>query len=82
VLFQLRKNTGYCDGMWSLVSGHVEDGECATSGMIREAHEEIGITLSTAQIKVVHVCIGVRIDLTSTYCSNARLGWNHPEPRA
>lgn len=55
VLLHLRKNTGYCDGMWSLVAGHVEDGESATAGMIREAYEEIGITLCSSQLKVVHV---------------------------
>lgn len=55
ILFHLRKNTSYCDGMWSLVAGHVEDGESATAAMIREAREEIGIELSFSQIKVVHV---------------------------
>lgn len=55
VLFHLRKNTGYCDGMWSLIAGHVEDGESATAAMIREVREEIGIELSPSQIKVVHV---------------------------
>ncbi len=55
VLFQLRKNTGYCDGMWGFVAGHVEDGESATAGMIREVHEEIGIHLVSSEIKVVHV---------------------------
>lgn len=55
VLFQLRKNTGYCDGMWCLVAGHVEDGESATEALIREAKEEIGITLIPSQLKVVHV---------------------------
>ncbi len=55
LLLQLRKNTGYCDGMWSLVAGHVEDGESATAALIREAHEEIGIALSPSEIKVVHV---------------------------
>ena len=55
ILLQLRKNTGYCDGMWSLVAGHVEDGESATEGMIREAREEIGIDLCPAQIQVVHI---------------------------
>lgn len=55
ILLHLRKNTGYCDGMWSLVAGHVEDGEPATTAIIRETYEEIGITLSPEQINVVHV---------------------------
>ena len=55
ILFHLRKNTGYCDGMWCLVAGHVEDGEPATAGMIREAREEIGIKLLPSQLRVAHV---------------------------
>jgi 8-oxo-dGTP diphosphatase len=55
VLLGLRKNTGYNDGLWSLVAGHVEDGESATAAMIREAREEIGIELSPEQLKVVHI---------------------------
>ncbi len=53
ILLHLRKNTGYCDGMWGLVAGHVEDGESATEGMIREAREEIGIDIHLMQ--VVHI---------------------------
>ncbi len=41
--------------MWCLVAGHVENGESATEGMIREAREEIGIDLYPDQIQVVHV---------------------------
>ena len=55
ILLQLRKNTGYCDGMWSFVAGHVEDGESASSAMIREAREEIGLDLLPSQIEVVHI---------------------------
>lgn len=55
ILLHLRKNTGYCDGMWSLVAGHVENGEPATTAIIRETYKEIGITLSPEQINVVHV---------------------------
>jgi len=54
-LLLLRKNTGYCDGQYGLVSGHVEDGEPATVGMLREAKEEAGIELLPSQLKVVHV---------------------------
>ncbi len=55
VLLLLRKNTGYCDGMWSFVAGHVEDGESASAAIIREANEEIGIRLSPSQIHAAHV---------------------------
>lgn len=55
VLLQLRKNTGYADGQWSLVAGHVEDGESATDGMIRETLEEIGLKITSSQLTVVHV---------------------------
>lgn len=53
VLMGRRINTGYCDGMWSLVAGHVEDGEAASEGMSREAREEIGIEVGT--LKCIHI---------------------------
>ncbi|MBX7066773.1 MAG: NUDIX domain-containing protein [Parachlamydiales bacterium] len=53
VLLGLRQNTGYCDGLWSLVAGHVEDGEAASAGMVREAKEEIGIEVG--ELKCVHI---------------------------
>lgn len=40
ILLQLRINTGYCDGMWGCVAGHVEEGESASGAMIREARVE------------------------------------------
>lgn len=55
VLLLLRANTGYCDGCYGLVSGHVEDGESATDAVIREAFEEAGILLSASDLKVIHV---------------------------
>lgn len=46
ILLQLRQNTGYMDNMYDFAcSGHVERGESYTSALVREAKEEIGITL-------------------------------------
>jgi 8-oxo-dGTP diphosphatase len=55
VLLLLRQNTGYGDGCWGLVAGHVEDGESATEGMVREAFEEAGIAIKPRHLKAVHV---------------------------
>jgi 8-oxo-dGTP diphosphatase len=54
VLLHLRKNTGYCDGFYGLVSGHVEEGESAVAAMIREAEEEAGIQIAPHHLKMVH----------------------------
>lgn len=43
VLLQLRQNTGYRDGYWAAVAGHVERGETAYDAARREALEEIGV---------------------------------------
>ncbi len=55
VLLLKRKNTGYMDGWFSLPAGHIEDNEAMTKGTIREVGEEIGISLSTKDIQLVHV---------------------------
>jgi ADP-ribose pyrophosphatase YjhB (NUDIX family) len=54
ILFSLRQNTGYEDGLYSLVAGHVEELETATQAMIREAKEEIGISIAEEDLKMVH----------------------------
>lgn len=55
ILLARRCNTGYQDGKYSLVSGHVEGGEPVTAAMIREAREEAGILLTPQQLTFVHV---------------------------
>lgn len=55
VLLSLRQNTGYYDGSYGLVSGHVEDGESAISALIREAKEEAGIQILASQIKPIYI---------------------------
>jgi len=54
-LLSLRKNTGYEDGNYSLVAGHVDPGETFTDCVIREVREESGIELKRKDLKVAHV---------------------------
>ena len=54
-LFLRRFNTGYKDGEYGLVSGHVEEGENLKIAMIREAREEVGIILSPDDLQVIGV---------------------------
>jgi ADP-ribose pyrophosphatase YjhB (NUDIX family) len=55
VLLLLRQNTGYMDGMYDLPAGHIERGENATDGVIREAGEEVGVVVTRQDVQVAHV---------------------------
>ena len=48
VLLSKRKNTGWFDGYYSLIAGHLHPKESASTAIIREAKEEIGIFLLSA----------------------------------
>lgn len=54
ILLYLRENTGYADGFYSLVAGHIDGDEPASLAMVREAQEEIGITIDPKNLYVVH----------------------------
>lgn len=43
------------NGNYGLISGHLDGNETAQAGIIREAQEEIGITLQLEDLQVVHV---------------------------
>ena len=43
VLLQLRSGTGYMDGRWATLAGHVDPGESVHEAAVREATEEAGI---------------------------------------
>ena len=54
VLLTRRSNTGWEDGKYALVGGHIEDNETVFDTAVREAEEEVGITLNLKYLKVVH----------------------------
>src|SRR4051794_7791470 len=45
ILLSRRSGTGWMDGMYSLISGHLDGGESIVEAMIREAREEATIIL-------------------------------------
>lgn len=52
VLLQRRQNTGFMDGYWAAsAAGHVEPGEACTDTVVREAREEIGISVSAGDLE-------------------------------
>lgn len=55
ILLMRRINTGYGDGLYSLVAGHLEEGETVSQAIIRETFEEVGITLHPQNANIVHV---------------------------
>jgi 8-oxo-dGTP pyrophosphatase MutT (NUDIX family) len=54
VLVQLRGRTGYLDGHWAAAAaGHVEAGESVYAAAVREAREELGVTVALADLRPV-----------------------------
>lgn len=53
VLVSLRQGTGWKDGWYSLIAGHVDGGEAAEQAMIREAYEEANMIIAPDDLRHV-----------------------------
>ncbi len=62
VLLLRRANTGYHDGDYTMVSGHLDGSESVKEAMIRESKEEAGIRIDEKDLRVVHIVHRISTD--------------------
>lgn len=68
ILLQRRQNTGFADGKWDFsYAGHVEYGENMKKTAVREAEEELGITVKEESLVFVAIVHKREKDVDITY---------------
>ena len=55
VFLTKRVNTGWEDGKYSLIGGHLDGNETATQAAIREVYEEAGVKIDLKDLRFVNV---------------------------
>jgi 8-oxo-dGTP diphosphatase len=59
VLLARRAYTGWHDGDFDLVAGHIDGGESLRTALVREAKEEIGVTIKPEDARFVQLMHGL-----------------------
>lgn len=54
ILFVKRANTGFMDGFYGLPAGRVDPGESVLHAAVREAQEEVGISIKLENLTHIH----------------------------
>jgi mutator protein MutT len=54
ILLCRRHNTGWEDGKYGFMAGHIDGGESFAQALCREAKEELGITVKPADVRFIH----------------------------
>lgn len=67
ILFQKRSNTGYMDGMYALVSGHLEKNESMTSAIVREVKEEVNLDIMESNVSFACIIRKKNDDYINSY---------------
>ena len=68
ILLQKRCNTGYMDDMYDAAcSGHLEKGESVAAATVREAKEEIDITINEFDLELIQVIHSYKEDYFNTF---------------
>lgn len=55
ILLMRRCNSGWRDGEYTLPAGHYDGGEAIREAMVREAREELNITVTPENLDCIHV---------------------------